>query len=114
VSLTNISDQTINEDGSLSLPFNVGEASSITSVTATSSNTTLVANNPANISTSGSGSSRSLLINPVANAFGTTSITVTVNGNNSQTMTDTFLLTVNSVNDPPSFSKGLDQTVNEN
>jgi hypothetical protein len=29
-------------------------------------------------------------------------------------MTDTFLLTVNSVNDPPSFSKGPDQTVNEN
>jgi CSLREA domain-containing protein len=114
VSLANIADQTINEDGSLSLPFNVGDAGSITSVTATSSNTTLVPNNPANISISGSGSSRTLLINPVANALGTTTITVTVNGNNSQTMTDTFLLNVNSVNDPPSFSKGLDQTVNEN
>jgi len=112
VSVADISDQAINEDGSLSLPFNVGGA--ITSVTASSSNTTLVPNNPANISISGSGSSRSLLINPVANAFGTATITVTVNGNNSQTMTDTFLLTVNSVNDPPSFSKGADQTVNEN
>jgi uncharacterized delta-60 repeat protein/CSLREA domain-containing protein len=101
VSVADIADQTINEDGSLSLPFNVGGAASITSVTATSSNTTLVPNNPANISISGSGSSRTLQINPVANASGTSTITVTVNGNNSQTMTDTLLLTVNSVNDAP-------------
>src|SRR6266545_4415426 len=39
VSVADIADQTINEDGSLSLPFNVGGAASITSVTATSSNT---------------------------------------------------------------------------
>jgi parallel beta-helix repeat protein len=114
VSLADIADQTINEDGSLSLPFNVGGAASITSVTATSSNTTLVPNNPANILISGSGSNRTLLIIPVANAFGTSTITVTVNGSNGQTMTDTFLLTVNPVNDAPAFTKGLDQAVNEN
>ena len=45
-----IADQAINEDGSLSLPFNVGGSSFDTSVTATSSNTTLVPNNPVNIS----------------------------------------------------------------
>jgi CSLREA domain-containing protein len=114
VSVADIADQTINEDGSLSLPFNVGGAASITSVTATSSNTTLVPNNPANILISGSGSNRTLLIIPVANAFGTSTITVTVNGSNGQTMTDTFLLTVNPVNDAPAFTKGLDQAVNEN
>ncbi|MCM3906181.1 MAG: DUF4214 domain-containing protein, partial [Pyrinomonadaceae bacterium] len=38
----------------------------------------------------------------------------TVNGNLSQTMTDTFVLTVNPVNDAPSFTKGPDQTVSEN
>lgn len=114
VSVADIADQTINEDGSLSLPFNVGGATSITSVTAASSNTTLVPNNPANISISGSGSTRTLLVNPVANAFGTSTITVMVNGTNSQTMTDTFVLTVNPVNDVPSFIKGLDHTVNEN
>jgi CSLREA domain-containing protein len=114
VSVADIADQTINEDGSLSLPFNVGGAASITSVTATSSNTALVPNSPANISISGSGSSRTLQVSPVANASGTSTITVTVNGNNSQTMTDTFVLTVNSVNDAPSFTKGADQTVNEN
>src|SRR6266545_2332385 len=114
VSVADIADQSINEDGSLSLPFNVGGAASITSVTATSSNTTLVPNNPANISVSGSGSSRTLQINPLANVFGTSTITVTVNGTNSQTMTDTFVLTVNAVNDAPSFTKGPDQTINEN
>ncbi|MCM3872256.1 MAG: CSLREA domain-containing protein [Pyrinomonadaceae bacterium] len=114
VSVADISDQTINEDSSLLLPFNVGGGASITSVTATSSNTTLVPNNPANISISGSGATRTLLINPAANAFGTSTITVTVNGSNAQTMSDTFVLTVNPVNDAPSFTKGPDLTVNEN
>jgi len=114
VSLSDLANQTINEDGSLSLPFNVGGAANITGVTAASSDTTLVPNNAANISISGSGLTRTLTINPSANAFGTSTITVTVNGNNSQTMTDTFVLTVNSVNDAPSFTKGADQTANEN
>jgi len=79
----------------------------------TSSNTTLVPNLAANINVSGAGSSRTLSINPVADEFGTSTITVTITGANSQTMTDTFLLTVNSVNDTPSFTKGADQNVNE-
>jgi CSLREA domain-containing protein len=112
VSLVEIADQTINEDSSLSSPFNVG--GSITSVTAASSNATLVPNDVANISVSGSGTARTLQINPAANQFGTSTITVTVSGANSQTMTDTFVLTVNAVNDAPSFTKGADQTVNEN
>jgi CSLREA domain-containing protein len=114
VSVADFADQTINEEGSLSFPFNVGGAVSISSVTATSSNAALVPNNPANISISGSGSSRTLSINPLANFFGASTITVTVSGSNSQTMSDTFVLTVNPVNDAPSFIKGPDQTVNEN
>jgi CSLREA domain-containing protein len=114
VSLSDLADQTINEDTLLSLPFNVGGLANITGVTATSSNTALVPNNSPNISISGSGATRTLLINPAANEFGTSTITVTVSGSNSQTMTDTFVLTVNSVNDSPSFTKGADQTVNEN
>jgi len=114
LSLADIVDQTINEDGTLSLPFNLGGAASITGVTATSSNTSLVPNNPANISISGSGSTRTLQITPVANLFGSSTITLTVSGNNGQTMTDTFVLTVNSVNDAPSFTKGANQTINEN
>jgi uncharacterized repeat protein (TIGR01451 family) len=115
VSVEDIPDKATNEDVPLSFSFNVGDASLITSVTATSSNTTLVPNNPANLSVTGTGSTRTLQITPVANLSGTTTITVTVNGANGQTMTDTFLLTVNAVNDAPTLiGTGIpDVTVNE-
>ena len=46
-SLSALANQAISEDGSLTLPFTVGDADLITAVTATSSNTTLVPNNVA-------------------------------------------------------------------
>jgi hypothetical protein len=49
-----------------------------------------------------------LQITPAANQSGTTTITVTVTATNGRTATDTFDLTVNAVNDPPS---GTDNTV---
>jgi len=113
VSVEDISDKATNEDTQLQFPFNLGGSASITSVTATSSNTLLVPNNVANIALSGSGSPRTLTINPVANLTGTSTITVIVNGANSQTMTDTFLLTVNAVNDNPSITNNTGTTVNE-
>src|SRR6185503_2003101 len=67
---------------------------------------TLVPN--ANLSVTGSGGSRNLQITPAANQSGTTTITVTVTATNGRTATDTFDLTVNAVNDPPS---GTDNTV---
>jgi hypothetical protein len=111
VSVEDITDKSINEDGQLSILFSTTISAS--NITATSSNTTLAPNNPANISVSGSGTLRGLSVIPVANQSGTSTITVTVADNNGQTMTDTFVLTVNSVNDAPSFTKGPDQTVNE-
>jgi hypothetical protein len=107
-SVEDITDRSTNEDTQLQFTFNLG--GSINSVTATSSNTTLVPNNPANISVTGSGSTRTLTINPAANQFGTSTITVTVNGNNSQSMIDTFVLTVNAVADTPSVTNA---TTNE-
>ncbi len=112
VSLEDIPDKTANEDTQLQFSFNVGGL--ITNVTGSSSNTLLLPNNAANIVVSGSGSKRTLTINPAADQFGSSTITVTVIGNNNQSMTDTFLLTVNPVNDAPSFMKGPDQTVNNN
>jgi CSLREA domain-containing protein len=113
VSVEDIPDKATNEDTQLQFIFNVGGAASITSVTATSANTTLVPNAPVNIAVTGSGSTRTLTINPAANEFGTSVITVTVNGTNGQSMTDTFVLTVNSANDAPTFNKGADQNVSE-
>src|SRR5207302_5265280 len=44
---------------------------------------------------------------------GTANITVTVNRTGPSSASKTFMLTVNPVNDAPSFTKGPDQTVNE-
>ena len=104
VSVPDISDKATNEDTQLQFSFSVGGAASITSVTATSSNTALVPNNAANIALTGSGSTRTLTFNPVANQFGASTITVTVNGTNNQSVTDTFILTVNAVADTPSVT----------
>src|SRR5207302_7429706 len=85
--------------------FNIGDGTGalISSVTATSGNTTLVPN--ANIVVGGSGSSRTLDISPAANANtpndGTATITVTVTATNGRTATDTFVVTVTEVNNAP-------------
>lgn len=125
-SVEDLADQTINEDGSLSTSFNVGDndfTSGINTITVASSNTTLVPN--ANINVGGTGANsisnstngnQTLAITPAADQFGVTTMTITANdtvNGATQTMTDTFVLTVNSVNDAPSFTKGQDQTVLE-
>ncbi|HEX8890651.1 MAG TPA: Calx-beta domain-containing protein, partial [Pyrinomonadaceae bacterium] len=115
-SIEDITDKTTNEDTALpTFNFNVadGGVSGFT-VTATSSNTTLVPNG--NINIGGAGQTRTLSITPAANEFGTTTISVTVSGTVGATpvsMTDTFVLTVSSVNDAPTFTPGSNQTVNE-
>ncbi len=101
------------EDLTVVVAFDVLDSGSITSTTATSSNTTLVPNNPANINVTGTGPTRVLTIVPVASLFGTSDIEVTVN-RTSGSESSTFTLTVNSVNDAPSFTKGADESVNEN
>jgi uncharacterized repeat protein (TIGR01451 family) len=114
VSVQDITDKMTNEDTQLSFAFNIGEAGQINSITATSGNDTLVPNTPANLNVSGSGSTRTLNITPAANLTGTAIITIAVNGNNSQAMSDTFILTVNAVNDVPVNSVPGPQSVNEN
>ena len=61
-----------------------------------------------------------LTYTPAPNAFGTATITLvlqdnggTANGGIDTSPPQTFVITVNSVNDAPSFTKGADQTVNE-
>ncbi|HKO45459.1 MAG TPA: Calx-beta domain-containing protein, partial [Pyrinomonadaceae bacterium] len=112
VFLEDIADRAIDEDGSDSFSFDVGGAAAITNVTATSSNTALVPNSVANLAVTGAGGTRTLTITPVVNGFGTTTITVTVESA-SGNMSDTFLFTVNPVNDPPVFTGGPNVVVNE-
>ena len=65
------------------------------------SNTTLVPN--ANIVFGGSGANRTVTVTPAANQSGTATITVTVS-DGALTASDTFVLTVTPVNDPPTIS----------
>jgi hypothetical protein len=100
--ISNIANVTINEDGATdTITFTVGDAQTAAGslvVSATSSNTTLVPN--ANIVLGGSGSSRTLTVTPVDNRSGSATITVSVSDGTLST-SDTFVLTVNSVNDAP-------------
>ena len=112
-SVEDITDRSTPEETPLSFAFNVGDASAITSVTASSSNATLVPNLAGNLSVTGSGSTRTLNITPVLNQTGTSTITVTVTSA-TESMIDTFVLTVTEVNDAPVNSVPGAQSVIEN
>ena len=102
-SLGRAPDRTITEDSAATVTFELSDPSLVTAVTATSANTVLVPNNPANLSVTGSGATRTLTITPPANAFGTADITVTVT-TGADTMSDTLLLTVTPVADTPAVT----------
>jgi poly(3-hydroxybutyrate) depolymerase/PKD repeat protein len=112
--ISNITDQSTNEDTAKSnIAFTVGDvetaAASLT-VSGSSSNTTLVPN--ANITFGGSGANRTVSVTPAANQSGTATITVTVS-DGSATASDTFVLTVNAVNDTPTISNIADQSTTQ-
>lgn len=99
-----ISNRTISEDQNTgNIGFTVSDvdnsASSLT-VTASSSNTNLVPSS--GISLGGSGSSRTIKVTPAANKYGSATISVTVS-DGALTSTTSFVVTVNSVNDAPTF-----------
>jgi CSLREA domain-containing protein len=111
--LANLGDISTNEDTQTIVSFDAGDTSTITSVMATASNATLVPNDSAHLAATIAGTTGVVTINPAINGNGTTNITVTINRTSGGSDTKTFLLTVNAVNDVPSFTKGADQTVNE-
>jgi hypothetical protein len=107
-SIEDISDKATTEDTALpTFTFKVGDAATaFDSITATSSNTTLVPNANINVGAD-TASTRTLSITPAANQSGTTTITVTVTKTISGTAvstSDTFVLTVGTVPDTPSIS----------
>jgi hypothetical protein len=115
--ISEISDRTIYEDASTgAISFTVGDAenqSNNLTITADSSNQTLVPNNAANITFGGANANRTIQITPAANQFGTTMITVTLANEHGLTSTEQFVLTVESVNDAPTFTRGADPVINE-
>jgi imidazole glycerol phosphate synthase subunit HisF len=116
--ITSISTQTINEDSATAaIPFTIGdpeELNGLLTVSAISSNTTLLP--PSGISLAGSGLNRTIALTPAANQFGSATVTITVNDGQSinATATTTFTLQVNSVNDPPSISPIGNVSIDQN
>jgi hypothetical protein len=112
--ISNITSQSMNEDTtSAPIAFTIGDVESAAAnliVTASSSNTTLVPNG--NIVLGGAGEDRSVTITPAADQWGTTTITINVS-DGTATNTESFVLTVNNVNDPVSLGDIPDQTTTE-
>ncbi len=102
VQISAIANFSTNEDTSTgNVPFTVG---TVGTLTATSSNTTLVPNG--NIALGGSGSTRTINITPALDQNGSTTITIndSLSGGSRS-----FVLTVNPLNDAPRFTKGANQ-----
>lgn len=104
--ISNIPGQTIDEDTSSGpVPFTIGDvetpAGGLT-LSALSSNPTLVP--VANIRLGGSGADRAVIVTPATNQAGTATISVIVTDGNAGSTTNTFMVTVNPVNDPPTIS----------
>ena len=115
-SIEDITDKSTNEDTPLTFSFNIGDSTTgPNSITAVSSNTTLVPN--ANVVVGPNGPATfNLTITPAPNQFGTTVISVGIAKTIAGTvvmMTDSFTLTVNSVNDTPTTTGIPDVNVTE-
>ena len=107
-SISGVADQAVNEDTSTAaLGFTVGDdftpAASLT-VTAVSSNTALVPD--FNIILNGDGADRTIVLTPAPDRSGSAVITLTVS-DGSLSSSETFLLTVNAVEDPPVANPGI-------
>ena len=113
--ISDISDKTIVEDvPSDAYSFTVGDVETSTAdllVTGSSSNTSLVPDG--NIVFGGSGPDRTVTVSPLANQFGTATITVTVTDGDGGSTPDTFELTVTAENDLPTISDIANQTITE-
>ncbi|NTX02442.1 Ig-like domain-containing protein [Myxococcus sp. CA040A] len=112
--LSALANQTLAEDSSTGdLAFTLGDvetpADGLT-VIATSSNTALVPDAPTNLVFGGSSTSRTLKVVPVANASGTTTITLSVS-DGSATASTTFTVDVTAVNDLPAISFVANQRI---
>ena len=114
--LSTIANQTINENTpSGALPFIVFDAgqtpADLLSVAGRSSNPALVPDS--SIVFGGSGSNRTVQVTPLSNQFGTARIYLSVTDTNFGVGTNSFLLTVNLVNTPPTISSIAPQVMNE-
>lgn len=107
-----IANRTSTEDVAiLNVPITIGDvetAAGDLTVTATSSNPTLVPNDAANLVFGGSNGDRTLSISPAADRSGTSTITVKVSDGGNASKTETFTVTFAAEDDTPTISEILD------
>ena len=114
--LSAISNQSTDEDSAKTINVTVSDIDNTTAqltLTATASTNTALVPLSAITIPAGTGSSRSVTMTPVADQYGTTDITLTLTDGSGGTVTRTFTLTVNSVNDKPTFTSGGNVAVDE-
>jgi hypothetical protein len=117
--LDSLSNLTLNEDASpqtvnlSGISSGAANESQTLTVTASSSNTGLIPN--PTVTYTSPNTTGSLSFTPVADANGTATLTVTVNdgGSVSNTLSRTFTVTVNAVNDPPTLDALSNLTLDE-
>jgi len=112
--ISGLADQSTSEDTPKTIAFSVSDAETPAAslvVTGTSSDVQLVPN--ANILLAGSGTNRTVTAMPATNRFGSATITLTVSDVSGGSASNTFVLTVNSVNDLPVISSLANQNIDE-
>src|SRR5207249_3125682 len=113
--ISSVANQTTDEDAPTSaIPFMISDVETNADrliVTGSSSNQRLVPDS--NIFFGGSGSDRTVTLRPATNQFGSTTINLTVRDGDGGAASASFLLSVNSVNDPPTISSVANQSTNE-
>jgi len=112
--ISDITDKTTNEDTPTeAIPFTVGDVETDPAdllVSSVSNNKVLLPDG--NITLGGSGNERTVVLSPADNQTGTATITITVSDGEAQA-SETFVLTVKDVNDPPTISDIADQATLE-
>src|SRR5205823_588643 len=113
--ISSVANQSTNEDTpTAAIPFSIGDVRSEerrVGKNCRSPNPALVPD--ANILFGGSGSDRTVTLRPATNQFGSTSIILSVRDCDGGAASSSFLLSVNSVNDPPTISSVANQSTNE-
>ena len=100
------------EDTEVVIPFDVGDRSTITSITISSANQTLVPNDPSHLGVTDAGTTELITINPAADRTGTAEVVLTLNRSGSS-QSRTIQVTVEPVNDAPTFIRGVNQNIGE-